>query len=370
MRRDANRKVTRMRTAMKTSRLLILTTVLLSLACLTLGPAAAQSDGQSVEQFYKNRVVTLMVATSPGGRYDFNARMIAKHLGPFIPGNPKVVVQNLPSGGGLTLANRFYNIAERDGSIIGVMQPGTPQVAIQGDEHARFDPLGFTWLGSLSSFADDADLLILSPKFGAKNAADLRKPDVKATLGSGTPGSTNLTFALIARDVLGLNLNIVRGYPGAPRLHLAMESGEVDGQVVLMSSIKATKPQIWAERKFVPIVAFGRVTRSPELPDVPTARELAAGDPKGLAILDFAELPFFMSLPLLAPPNIPADRAAALKAAFMAMTKDEAFRQDAIKAEIDLSPIDGDAVVALLRKAVATPKDVIARYNEIVPLGK
>jgi tripartite-type tricarboxylate transporter receptor subunit TctC len=329
----------------------------------------AEPNNASVVQFYKNRTISLLVATSPGGRYDVNARLIARHIRPFIPGRPTVVVQNLPGGGGLVLANRLFNRSERDGSIIGVMQPGTPQVAIQGDPNARFDPLGFTWLGSLSSFADDADLLILRPLHKAKSAADLRKPDMRAVLGSGTPGSTNLTFALIARDVLGLNLDIVRGYPGAPKLSMGMQSGEVDGQVVLMSSMKATQRYLWDSKEFVPILAFGRLKRSPELPDVPTARELVS-DAESLATLDFAELAFFMSLPLLAPPDIPPERAAALRDAFMAMTRDEAFRDEAIKAQIDLSPIDGDAVIALLRRAVATPKNVIARYNDIVPLGK
>jgi tripartite-type tricarboxylate transporter receptor subunit TctC len=339
------------------------------LAPLSPVASSAQPNSVSAEQFYKGRTVSLLVATSPGGRYDVNARLIARHIGPFIPGHPAVVVQNLPGGGGLVLANRLFNRAERDGSIIAVVQPGTPQVAIQGDPNARFDPLAFTWLGSLSSFADDADLMILSPRHPAKTAADLKQPDVRATLGSGTPGSTNLTFALIGRDVLGLNLNIVRGYPGAPALSLGMSRGEVDGQVVLMSSMKATQRHLWDSKEFVPIVAFGRLTRSPELPDVPTARELAS-DADSLATLDFAELSFFMSLPLLAPPNIPPERAAALRTAFMAMTQDQAFRDEAIKAQIDLSPIDGEAVMTLLRKAVATPKSVIARYNEIVPLGK
>jgi tripartite-type tricarboxylate transporter receptor subunit TctC len=328
----------------------------------------AQPINTPVEQFYKGRTVTLLVATSPGGRYDVNARLIARHIGPFIPGHPTVVVQNLPGGGGLVLGNRLFNTTQRDGSFIAVMQPGTPQVAIQGDPHAKFDPLAFTWLGSLSSFADDADLLILAPRHPAKTAADLKKPDMHATLGSGTPGSTNLTFALLARDVLGFNLNIVRGYPGAPSLSLGMQRGEVDGQVVLMSSLKATQRHLWDSKAFVPIVAFGRLRRSADLPDVPTARELVS-DADALAIIDFAELSFFMSLPLLAPPEIPPERAAALRAAFMAMTQDLAFRDEATKAQIDLSPIDGDAVMTLLRKAVATPKNVIARYNEIVPLG-
>ena len=189
-----------------------------------------------------------------------------------------------------------------------------------------------------------------------------------ATLGSGTPGSTNLTFALMAKDVLGLDLRIVRGYPGAPALTLGMQSGEIDGQVVLLSSLRATQRAMWESGQFRPLVQFGRYKRLPELKDVPTGRELALSQ-DGLAMLDFAELPFFMSLPVVAPPGAHPERMQAIEAAFMAMTKDAQFREEATKLEIDLSPIDGAGVRDLLTKAVATPKSVIARYNEIVPTG-
>ena len=340
----------------------------LGLAGAVLATAPGSADTAAVEAFYKGKNVIILVATAPGGRYDVNARLIAGHFGKFIPGKPNIVVQNTPGGGGLVLANRLYNTSDRDGATLAVVQPGTPQVAIQGDPNAKFDPLKLTWIASLSSFAEDADMLILAPRHPAQTALDLRKPGVSATLGSGTPGSTNLIFAQMAKDVLGLNLKIVRGYPGAPSLSLGMQSGEIDGQVVLLSSLRATQRALWESKQVRPIVQFGRTTRLADLPDVPTGPELATS-PEGQALLDFAELPFFMSLPLVAPPGLPADRVEALRKAFMDMTKDESFRTEALKLEVDLSPIDGDKVLDLLRRAVATPKDVIARYNEIVPIG-
>jgi tripartite-type tricarboxylate transporter receptor subunit TctC len=323
------------------------------------------AHAQSVEQFYKGRTVTLLIATSPGGRYDLNGRLIARHLGRFIPGQPTIVVQNTPGAGGLVLANRLANTIERDGSVIAVMQPATPQVAFQGDTNAKFDPLELTWFGSLSSFADDADLLIVNASYPATTALDLEKPGVVAKVGADMPGATNLVFGTIARDVLGLNIQLVRGYPGAPALFLAMQSGELDGQVVLLSSIRAAQPTLWNNRLVRPLVQFGRLTRVPSLPDVPTARELV-GDAKALALLDFAELPFFMALPVVGPPDIPRDRAKALEIAFMEMTRDPAFIDDVETAQLELSPIDATAVRKLLEKASATPKDVIAHYNAIV----
>ena len=250
------------------------------------GQARAQEANAAVERFYKGRTVNLFVANSGGGRYDLNARLVARHLGRFSPGEPTVVVQNLAGGGGLVMANRIYNTADRDGATIAVLQPGAAQTAIQGVPTAKFDPTKFNWLGSVSSFGDDADLLIVSPRHAAKSALDLRK-GLSATLGSGTPGSTHLTFALIGRDVLDLGLKIVRGYNTAP--FVPMEAGEIDGQVVLMSSIKSTHPDFWRAKSFTPLVQFGRVVRHPELPDVPTARELVV-DPANAVHTDTSVL--------------------------------------------------------------------------------
>jgi tripartite-type tricarboxylate transporter receptor subunit TctC len=165
--------------------------------------------------------------------------------------------------------------------------------------------------------------------------------------------------------MLGLNLQVVRGYTGAATVFLAQQSGELDGQVVGFASMKAGQPTLWKEGAFRPMIAFGRSTRSQELPEVPTGRELTK-DPKALALIEFAEAPFYMALPLVAPPNLPPDRAKALQAAFMAMTKDQAFLEDAHKLSLDVSPIDGEAVVELIKKLAATPKEVIAQFNEIV----
>jgi tripartite-type tricarboxylate transporter receptor subunit TctC len=324
-----------------------------------------ETAAQSVEQFYKGRTVTLIIPTSTGGINDLSGRLVAKHIGRFIPGEPNVVAQNIPAGGGLALANRFYNsAADRDGSVIAVIQRAIPQLAIQGDPEAKFDPQKLTWLGSLSSFADDAYMLVVNAAHPAKTAADLKKPGMSVKIGADAPGSTNLTFALIAKEVLGLQVEVLGGYSGAAVLSQGMQMGELDGQVIGLVSISANQGAMWTSKSVRPLIQFGRATRHAALPDVPTGRELTS-DPKALALLEFAELPFFMALPFVAPPDLPADRAAALKSAFMAMVKDKDFLDDARKAKLDISPIDGEAVRQLLAKSAATPKDVIAHYNEI-----
>lgn len=319
---------------------------------------------QSVEQFYKSRNITLLIPTSPGGVNDISGRLIAHHIGQYIPGKPNFVVQNQPGAGGLAGANILYNSAEKDGSVIAMMERAMPQFAIMGDPNAKFDPLKFTWIGSLSSYGNDAYLLLVNSTHPAQTAADLKKSGVMVALGANRSGSTNLTFALIAKEVLGLNINVVRGYTGAAPIALAQQRGEVDGQVIGYGSVRAGQPDLWNGKKLRPLVQFGRATRHPDLPEVPTGRELVS-DPASVALIEFAELPFQMALPLVAPPGVPADRAKALQAAFIEMTKDKAFIEEATRLGLDISPITGDEVRMLLKRSAATPKDVIDRYKKL-----
>jgi tripartite-type tricarboxylate transporter receptor subunit TctC len=333
--------------------------VAVSVLCLAHGAAA-----QTVEQFYKGRTVTMLVGTSPGGINDISARLAARHLARFLPGNPSFVVQNNPGGGGLVTANRLYVNAEKDGTVLAKLERAVPQLAIQGHPNAQFDPTKFTWLGSYSSYADDAYLMLVNANHAARSVADLKPGGVAVALGADNAASSNLIFAVIAKEVLGLNVSIVRGYTGAAPLFLAMQRGELDGQMVGLSSVRTGQRDLWTRKVFRPLLAFGRTTRHAEFPDLPIGRELTQ-DPGALALLDFAELPFFMALPFAGPPDIPPDRAKALQAAFMAMCRDGAFIEEAQKLGIDVSPIDGAAILALLARTAATPKDVIARYVAI-----
>jgi tripartite-type tricarboxylate transporter receptor subunit TctC len=327
-------------------------------------PASGPAKAQTVESFYKGRTVTMLVGTSPGGINDISARLVARHLARFVPGNPSVIVQNNPGGGGLVTANRLYFNAEKDGSVLAKLERAVPQLAIQGHPNAAFDPARFTWLGSLSSYADDAYLMLVNANHPAKTVGDLRPPAPPVALGADNAASSNLIFAVIAREVLGLNLNVVRGYTGAAPLFLAMQRGELDGQMVGLSSVRTGQRQLWSSGAFRPLLAFGRAKRHAEFPDMPTGRELT-NDPGALALIEFAELPFFMALPFAAPPDIPADRAKALQAAFVAMCRDQSFVEEASKLGIDMSPIDGGEILKLLARTAATSKDVIARYNAI-----
>jgi tripartite-type tricarboxylate transporter receptor subunit TctC len=338
--------------------------VLLLVCSLCCGPPARQAAAQSAEPFYKGRTVTMLVGTSPGGINDISARLVARHLTRFIAGNPNIIVQNNPGSGGLVTANRLYFNADKDGLVLAKLERAVPQLAIQGHPNAQFDPAKFTWLGSLSSYADDAYLMLINANHAAKTIADLKAPGMPVVLGADNAASSNLIFAVIAKEVLGLNVNIVRGYTGAAPLFLAMQRGELDGQMVGLGSVRTGQRDLWTRGAFRPLMAFGRTRRHAAFPDMPIARELT-DDAGARALIEFAELPFFMALPFAAPPDVPPDRVKALQTAFMAMCRDKTFVEEAEKLGIDMSPVDGDAILTLLARTAATPNDVIARYNAI-----
>jgi tripartite-type tricarboxylate transporter receptor subunit TctC len=327
--------------------------------------AMAPAQAQTVEQFYKGKTITVLVGTSPGGINDLTARFAARHLARFIPGKPDIVVQNTPGGGGLVTANRIYNAAERDGTVLAKLERATPQLAIQGNPQVKFDPMKLTWLGSMSSYGGDAYLMLVMADNPAKSLDDIKRGSkVKLTFGANNAASSNLIFAQIARDALGMNVNVVRGYTGAAKLFLAMQSKEIDGQMVGLSSVVSGQRALWERKAFRALAQFGRKSRHPTFPDIPTGRELTS-DPAVISLLDFAESPFFMSLPFVAPPGIPADRAKALQEAFMAMCRDAGVAAEARKFGFDISPIDAGQIAQILKQMYATPPEVIARYKAI-----
>jgi len=268
----------------------------------------------------------------------------------------------------MLLANQFVHTREQDGLTIAIMERGTPQLAYEGNPNVRFDPLKFNWIGSLSSYANDAYLMLVNDSHPAKTIADLRKPEMVVRLGGDMPGSTNLTFAILARDLLKLNVKLIRGYPGAAPMFIAMQGGELDGQMIGLGSVRGAQPALWNGKKVRPLLQVGRTSRLAELAHIPTGRELLS-DPADLALMEFAELSFFIALPFLAPQNVPADRVAALQKAFMDMTRDKDFLEDAARSNFELSPIDGAAVRAVIEKMAATPPAIIRRYVDIVRQG-
>jgi tripartite-type tricarboxylate transporter receptor subunit TctC len=324
---------------------------------------SARAD--AIADFYKGKTVSMIVGYAPGGINDISARLVGRYIVKHIPGEPNMVVNNMPAASGIAAINHMYNVAQKDGSVISIIGRAIPQLAYMNDPNIRFDPNKFVWLGSISSYADDAYPIFIMADRPIKSWEELKVPGKKIVLGAVGPGSTNLTFALIAKDTLHLNVDVIRGYTGAAPLFLAMQRGEIDGQVVGLGSLKAGQKTLWEQHKFRALIQFGRTTRHRDLPDAPTGRELAAGDPDALALIAFSEAPFYMALPFIAPPNLPADRAKALQNAFMATMKDPGFVAEAQKLDLDVSPIDGAAVAKLVHDMASTPPAVIDAFKTV-----
>lgn len=328
--------------------------------------ASAPLAAQTPEQFYAGRTVNLIVPSSPGGAYDISARLVSRHLGRHIPGKPSIVVQNQSGGAaGIVLANRFASTPERDGTLIAGMLRSVPQFSIMGDPNAKFDPATLEWLGSISSFATDAYPLILNASSRAKSVADLAQPGPKTHIGANRTGSTNLTFGLILRDVYKYNVDVVRGFAGISDVMLAQQRGEVDGTHIDFSAVIAGQKDLWAAGKLKAIIQFARKTPHPQLPGVPLGRELLT-DPKDRALVEFAELPFFIGFPFVAPAGTQPDRVAALRLAFDAMAKDAAFIDDARRIDLPISPVDAAEVRRQIELMAATPKDVVERFKRLL----
>jgi tripartite-type tricarboxylate transporter receptor subunit TctC len=306
--------------------------------------ARAQS---AVADFYHGKQITLIVGYGPGGGYDLTARLVARYIGKYIPGNPDVVVENMPGAGSMRAANYTYVNAPKDGTTFTLIARDTPLLGLLGaDPNVQFDVRKFSWLGSTSSYANDAYVLVLGPKAPVTSIAEARRPDTPPLVLGGTgQGGTDADVPKILRDTIGIRIKQVLGYTSTPSIVLAVERGEVDGRTFDFSYVKQSRPQwLKPDSGFHILVQFGRRTRHPDLPDVPTARELAL-DAKARELIVFAETPLLtMARPFMAPPDVPADRLAALRTAFVAAHRDPQFIAEGEKLGLDISPVDAEAI--------------------------
>ena len=253
-------------------------------------PMAAQAD--AVADFYRGRTVNVVIGYGPGGGYDLCARLIARHIGRYIPGNPSVVAQNMPGAGSLRAANYLYKVAPNDGATIGTFARDMPLLALLGNNSGlRFDPRKFVWLGSSSSFANDAYILMVRRDAPAQSIEEARRPGgpplVLASTAEGTAGND---APMVLRTALGLNIKLVAGYPDNGAIFLAVDRGEVNGRTVDLTTLKSLHPD-WLRPSggMRALLQFARAARHPDLPDVPTARELA-NDPASRALIELCRV--------------------------------------------------------------------------------
>lgn len=315
--------------------------------------------------FFKGKTIRIICGYPPGGGYDTYSRVLARHMGKYIPGRPNIIVQNMPGAGSLVAANYIYGVAKPNGLTFGTFGRSIPLLPLLGDAAAKFDGEKFTWLGTSSSYKNDAYVLIIRPDLPVRTVEDLRKPGKVVHIGSSRAGSSAHDIPLILKETLKLNLKIISGYKGTADLNLAIERKELDGRALGLSAISVSKKEWLDDKNMRKLIQFARITRHQDLPNVPTARELAE-NPKDRALIEFAEMPFFFARPFAAPPGLPSDRTRVLQEAFMKTHSDPKYLKEVKRLGMDVSPKSGAVIQRLLKKIAKLPPELIQRYKEIL----
>jgi tripartite-type tricarboxylate transporter receptor subunit TctC len=316
------------------------------------GPEALAAD------FYQGKTLKIVTGGSTGGGYDSQTRVVAAYLGKHIPGNPTVIVQNMPAGSGIASINHTYAKAPKDGTEIGQFNRDGMLARLLGHDQAAFNLEEFNWLGSPASYSDNAWVVLIRSELPHKNLEDLRKPGNPVVI-----GNVRSVLIPVFREALGTNIKILDGYDGR-QLDLAVERGEVDGTGTGYRNVQREHPNWISENKVRFIVQFGSPKRLPALPDVPTASESAKTD-EDRALIEFCELALTLGFPFAAPPGVPADRVAILRKAFDATVADPEYRAAAQKANVEVTPRGGEALSAAILKAAKTPPSLVERYKRL-----
>ena len=326
-------------------------------AMLAWATAATSACADPVDGFYRGRTVTMVIGYSAAGGYDTYARVVARHLGDHIPGHPTILPQNMEGAGSLRAANYLYAAAPKDGSVIGTVSRGMAMEPLIGRTHASFDARKLAWIGSGTN---EVSTCVTGHASAVKTWADaLTKP---FTVGGEGSGSDPDVFATIMRNLFGVKLRLVSGYPGTPEITLAIERGEIDGRCGWSySSLKQQHPD-WVASKQVNILVQLALSRSPELPDVPLIADLATTD-RQRQILRLVFSRQAMARPFLAPPGIPEDRKQALRAAFDETMRDPAFIAEAKQRGLEVNPVSGAEIDKLIEELYQTPADIIAEVR-------
>ena len=319
-------------------------------ACLLLSTAA---HAATPADFYKGRTLNVIIGYSPGGGYDLYARVLAQHIGKHIPGNPTVIPQNMPGAGSLKAANYLFSVAAKDGLTIGTFSRSMATAPLMG--HASFDASKFSWLGSITK---DTTLCVSWKASPIASWNDVMAKEF--TVGGDGADADPDIFAKLYKNVFGAKIRLATGFPGTSDIALAMQRGEVQGLCGISWSTIKSEHAAWLKEGRINVLIQAAQAKDPELPNVPLATDFAKTDEQR-EILAFAIAGQAMARPFLAPPGIPADRLAALRAAFAETLTDPAFVADAKRLQLDINPVTGEEIGKLVAAVYATPKDVVAK---------
>jgi tripartite-type tricarboxylate transporter receptor subunit TctC len=318
---------------------------------LTLGVCSG-AHADPIADFYRGRSISLILSAGAGGGYASYAQAYAPYFSAHIPGNPNIVIQNMPGGGGIRAMLYLNSVAPKDGTTLGLVHSSVPFAPLYGTKAASFDPRTMNWIGSIDA---STGICVSWHTSGIANWPDmLTKP---FTVGSTGAGSQMETMPLMLDNLFGTKIKVIAGYVGGNDIYLAMERGEVQGRCGgLISSIRSTRPDWFPEKKVNVPIQIAR-TRNAIFPDVPAISEFAKDD-RTKKILQLVLAPLEMDRPILAPPGVPAERVAALRVAFHAAMNDPAFVAQAEKESLEIGEVSGPDVARVLDDAFALPPDI------------
>jgi tripartite-type tricarboxylate transporter receptor subunit TctC len=319
---------------------------------------AAPADAQSIEGFYKGKTITAIVGSGVGGGYDAVMRLLSRHITHHIPGEPKIIVQNMPAASGIAALNYVYNIAPRDGSVISGAANTMPFDPLFGGPAAKFDVFKLNWLGSL---AKQTNVCLAWGATPFKTLADVQKQKMRVSATGATGWRSFLP--LLVNGVTGTKFEVINGYESAASM-LAVERGEVDGMCADYATVKTTQND-WIEQKKIVVLAQFGLTPLAGLENVPMGLDIIK-DPQDHAAVRLFMMQQEWGRPFVMPPEVPADRLAALRTAFDMTMKDPAFLTEAAKLRIDIDPMSGAEMDKMFKDAYTTPPEVVERTKVLL----
>ena len=312
--------------------------------------AAVRAD----DDVFKGKDITLYSGSPPGGPYDTYTRLIGRHLGAHIPGHPNVVVQNMVGASGRRMIGYLYNLAPRDGTVIGAAERAVALAPLLGEDN-QFDALKMAWLGSANS---ETNVCIVWHTSAIKTIDDVKTHAMN--VGTSGPSSTDAIYPNMMNALFGMHFKVIGGYKGAAQSDLAVERGELDGRCGISWDTLVALKTTWLDQKLIRILVQIALDRDPKLPNVPWIFDMASTEEQR-QILTFWTLPNKMGRPFVAPPGLPADRIALLRRAFMATFADPELRAEADTMKLAVKGIGGEEVTTLIERAYAMPKAIVEK---------
>jgi tripartite-type tricarboxylate transporter receptor subunit TctC len=334
---------------------------LAALAAVFASLSSGAVASESVEKFYAGKQVRILVGAAPGGDYDLAARVLARHIGRHIPGNPSIIVENLPGAGGIRVANFIYNQAPKDGTVFGSISRGLPSQVVLGESEVKADPRRFGWVGASSR---PERVCVSSAAGNFKSFDDAFKREV--IVGSTAAGQIFSIVPSVINKQLGAKFRIVEGYKGTGEILMALERGEVEGLCYLYSTFKTNYPELLASGKIRVLINLGE-TPLVDMPDVPSVYKYTTTEEQRQVLRFVISSTSEFGRPYVMPPDVPAERLEAIQKAFAAALKDPALVEEAEKLKLDMIYTSPAGLQKLLDGLYATPPDLLQTIKAQMP---